>query len=539
MLTTPRIFSLLLTFSAVVLAAPASSAETSAKDLEPRLPKAVVYDKCTEKNTIALAFADGPSRWTGRIVEKLNNAGAKATFYVNGQYGRGHCIYKPDYVRHLRRAYEGGHQIVSHTWSHRNLKGLQKSKVRDELEKLDDALLKILGIKPAFLAPPFHSYDDRVLEVVAKNGQDVVTWDEGAETYVFRQEYYEEILNRHPDNVLLITWDDYGIPNYDNLLDWILTHFKAKGYNFVTVAECLGGKQPYLKEQGVLAAALAFSSLVAALPADVNERSVWMEARKTKHAKVYKHCTKKHDVALMFQNGPYHYNAHIVDVLAQYDAKATFFVVGQGNECIYSDDNVSNLRKAYNAGHQIATQGWYAQDWSEISTPDLKNSLDKVNDALEKVLGLKPRFVNPPDNKYSKDDLAVVAEEKQVVVLSDFDSGDSHGLHTSDSKKRYEELAKKKPKNVLAMNTESNQPTAFEILPFALETLKAKGYKFVTVSECLGGVDPYVSTGQPQDRDVSVFKRSSTTVTNLAIPSHLGLAEASQADPVIQALLDK
>lgn len=41
----------------------------------------------------------------------------------------------------------------------------------------------------------------------------------------------------------------------------------------------------------------------------------------------------------------------------------------------------------------------------------------------------------------------------------------------------------------------------YDVLPFAIQTLKAKGYNFVTMSECLG-IDAYLSTVAPEERDV-------------------------------------
>lgn len=48
---------------------------------------------------------------------------------------------------------------------------------------------------------------------------------------------------------------------------------------------------------------------------------------------VIKHCTVPGVVALTFDDGPYTYTSHILDLLDQYNAKATFFING---------DNFSN-----------------------------------------------------------------------------------------------------------------------------------------------------------------------------------------------------
>lgn len=50
-----------------------------------------VYTRCSTPNTLALAYDDGPYQYTQSLVNKLNQAGAKGTFFFTGTlYGRVH-----------------------------------------------------------------------------------------------------------------------------------------------------------------------------------------------------------------------------------------------------------------------------------------------------------------------------------------------------------------------------------------------------------------------------------------------------------------
>jgi len=72
-----------------------------------------VITRCNSANQIALTFDDGPYNYEASLVQKLNAAGAKATFFVTGTlYG---CIYSQRNT--LKATYDAGHQIASHTWS--------------------------------------------------------------------------------------------------------------------------------------------------------------------------------------------------------------------------------------------------------------------------------------------------------------------------------------------------------------------------------------------------------------------------------------
>lgn len=46
-------------------------------------------------------------------------------------------------------------------------------------------------------------------------------------------------------------------------------------------------------------------------------------------------------------------------------------------------------------------------------------------------------------------------------------------------------------------SSQTTEQTAHVVVPHAIKTLKAKGYKLVTVAECLG-MNPYQSVGTPQ-----------------------------------------
>ncbi|KAG8908912.1 Carbohydrate esterase 4 protein [Tulasnella sp. 403] len=245
MLSASRIVVALLSIATLTAAAPTDVTERDL-ELETRASKAKVYTKCSKKNTFALAFADGPYQWTNQIIDTLDQAGAKGTFYVNGAYIG--CIYDPGSVQNVKKAYSHGHQIVSHTYGHTDLKGKTASLIDDELHRLDDALLKILGVKTALVAPPFRSYDNTVLERIKKNGQDAVTWDFGNESFFESTSDYDDLLKKKPKNVLALM-DEASFDSINNVLPYVLKTFGAKGYKFVTVSECLGGVKDYIKKQ--------------------------------------------------------------------------------------------------------------------------------------------------------------------------------------------------------------------------------------------------------------------------------------------------
>lgn len=65
------------------------------------------------------------------------------------------------------------------------------------------------------------------------------------------------------------------------------------------------------------------------------------------------------------------------------------------------------------------------------------------------------------------------------------------GASVSKSESDYDKLFDKKPKNILALNHETEKGTVNDVLPYVLKKYSDAGYKFVTVAECLE-MDPYI-----------------------------------------------
>jgi hypothetical protein len=69
------------------------------------------------------------------------------------------------------------------------------------------------------------------------------------------------------------------------------------------------------------------------------------------------HCTKPGTIALTFDDGPYNFTSHLLDVLAAYGAKATFFItgnnLGKGQIDIEETGWPNIIRRMHAEGHQV------------------------------------------------------------------------------------------------------------------------------------------------------------------------------------------
>lgn len=125
---------------------------------------------CPHDHQWALTFDDGPSNYTSQLLDILDKYGIKATFCMMGA----HVEKYPEIVK---RAYESGHQIASHTYSHPHLMSLTNEQIINEVRATEEAIMNVIGIKPRYLRPPFGEADDRVKALLKAMGYKVLLWN--------------------------------------------------------------------------------------------------------------------------------------------------------------------------------------------------------------------------------------------------------------------------------------------------------------------------------------------------------------------------
>jgi len=207
-----------------------------------------VITQCTVPNTVALTFDDGPYDYMQDIVNTLNAAKAKGTFFFNGKnWG---CIYADDMAPRVKLAYDNGFQVASHTWSHAHLSRLNWDQVNLEMSRTEDAIRKITGATVAFTRPPYGDYNTQTIKVANSRNQKFITWDfdSGDSVGVGPEEQkkrYDGIVEKKLNNVLSLAHEVYDTSAHE-VLPYAIKVLQGAGYDLVTVAECLG-EDPYLR----------------------------------------------------------------------------------------------------------------------------------------------------------------------------------------------------------------------------------------------------------------------------------------------------
>ncbi|KAG0312683.1 hypothetical protein BGZ97_010957 [Linnemannia gamsii] len=230
--------------TALVSAVPIAASNTSPL-LQKRSGPATVITRCTVPGTIAITFDDGPFIYTNSLLDILKSRAVKATFFFNGNtYGR-----IEDYAASVKRAYQDGHQVASHTWDHKDLSSLSPSEAVAEMTLLEDAFKKIIGVRPTYMRPPFGSLSTPVLEMLGQRNYTAVLWDMDTQDWAHPEDFdasyklYETLFNKteelgQPGHIVL--QHEVNQVTALQVAPMAIDLALVSGYKVVTVGECLG-----------------------------------------------------------------------------------------------------------------------------------------------------------------------------------------------------------------------------------------------------------------------------------------------------------
>jgi len=125
---------------------------------------------CPEASTFGLTLDDGPNCSHNAYYELLRQTNQKASlFYVGSNV--------IDWPLEAQRGLADGHEICSHTWSHRYMTGLTSEQAFAELYFSKKIIKDILGITVQCWRPPFGDVDDRIRFIAASLGLSTILWD--------------------------------------------------------------------------------------------------------------------------------------------------------------------------------------------------------------------------------------------------------------------------------------------------------------------------------------------------------------------------
>lgn len=190
--------------------------------------------------------------------------------------------------------------------------------------------------------------------------------------------------------------------------------------------------------------------------------------------------TKEKVVALTFDDGPHpKYTQQVLDLLKKYEAKGTFFVVGQ-----LAEKSPEVVLRMYEDGHELANHT-YTHPFTK-SVSKIVKEIKETNDTIYSITGYSPNLFRPVEGYYTDDMVDKVVKDGYKIVMwswhQDTEDWKNPGVNTIVNTVLN---GIKEGDVVLFHDGGGNREQTVKALEEILPELKKQGYKFITISEMI------------------------------------------------------
>lgn len=185
-----------------------------------------------------------------------------------------------------------------------------------------------------------------------------------------------------------------------------------------------------------------------------------------------------HKVYLTFDDGPSKYTEEILDILDEYDVKATFFVLGKENE-----HSIEMIREIAERGHTLGMHS-YSHRYADVyrSVDDFSADFYRIYAYILENTGIQStcyRFPGGSSNTVSDLDMHVFADflAEQEIEYYDWNlsSGDGGSvlLDVDTLVRNSTQDIEKHETSIILMHDAASRPTTVEALPQIIENILA------------------------------------------------------------------
>lgn len=165
----------------------------------------------------------------------------------------------------------------------------------------------------------------------------------------------------------------------------------------------------------------------------------------------------------------------ILDILDEYNVKATFFLVG-----FWIRANPELVREIARRGHEIGTHSMTHPEMSKLSYEKMLYELNESAKMITDLTGDKVEVFRPPFGDYNNELIRACGEAKLYAIQWDVDSLDWKGLSAAQIASRCQKAAKG---SIILFH--NNSDNIVQALPVVIVALRTKGLGFAPVGELI------------------------------------------------------
>jgi peptidoglycan-N-acetylglucosamine deacetylase len=195
--------------------------------------------------------------------------------------------------------------------------------------------------------------------------------------------------------------------------------------------------------------------------------------------------TNVHDIALSFDDGPWGTppTTDFINLLAKYHAPGTFFEIG--DQISEFDPTGAVERRMLADGDMIGNHTWTHPEMTGLSAAAQTSELTMTNDAIRRATGFEPCLWRPPYGDTNVPLESLARSLGMTTIYWDIDPRDWSLPGTGEIEGNI--IANARNGGITEMHFGGGpRYETLDALPDIIDTLRARGYKFVTLTQMLG-----------------------------------------------------
>lgn len=192
-----------------------------------------IYNVKTEEKKIAFTMN---CAWNAddidSILETLKNNDTHITFFMVGNW-------VDKYPEAVKKIYEAGHEIGSHSNTHPHVNTLSSEKNLEEIRLSVSKIEKITGQKTNLYRAPYGEYNDTVIKTAQENGYYTIQWNLDILDYkgLTGEEMWNRIREKLANGSIILSHN--GTEHTADSLNMLIKNIKTQGFEVTTVSDLI------------------------------------------------------------------------------------------------------------------------------------------------------------------------------------------------------------------------------------------------------------------------------------------------------------
>ena len=192
-----------------------------------------IYCVQRDQKMVSLSFdAAWGNEDTEELIKILGKHNIKVTFFVVGEWVDKY----PDSVKAL---FDAGHEVMNHSDDHAHFTKLSMGQMQENINRCNDKIEAVTGVRPTLFRPPYGEYDDNVVLATRDLGMEPIQWD--VDSLDWKDLSAAEITQRVTSKVQSgsIVLFHNAAKHTPEALPGIIEYLLQEGYTFVPISQLI------------------------------------------------------------------------------------------------------------------------------------------------------------------------------------------------------------------------------------------------------------------------------------------------------------